>query len=872
MSLEPTAQLEFLPEASAATALAALPAPLSAWFRYRFGELTGAQRLAWPALAAGKNLLLSSPTGSGKSLAAFLPLLGEIVAAPFHSGIRCLYVAPLKVLANDVCRNLQANLGEIAAFLPEGTPLPRLAVRTGDTSAEERRRLRDDPPDVLLTTPESLAVLLSQSALTSLFSGLRWIIVDEIHALAPTKRGADLALSLERLAALTHETLQRIGLSATATPLDVVAQFLVGVGRSCAIGHVPDEPELRLTLAPLPESGSFLKELVNRLLTELAANRSTLVFTNARGLAERLAWALRRQRPDWDGAIAVHHSSLAAERRRDVEGRFKRGELRAVISSTSLELGIDVGSVDQVVLVHPPGDVVRLLQRVGRSGHGPGQVRRGLVLTANAAELLEATVTTASGRDGQCEPLRLPVHPLDVLCQQLLGMAACRWWLPEEALALVRRAFPFRDLTAADFDDCLNYLSGKGRDGSAWLPARLRWEDGLFTIRDRQTARLLRQNVGFILAEEPAPVVLQPGSGVVSSEDFGEPTPQPVGSVDQAFAERLQPGDRFLLDGRCLEFRRREGESVVVDEVAGRPAVPRWNGEGWPLSAELARRLYRLRVRAAETLRDGREALTGMFRREYGLEGEAAQALVTLFERQECVSEVPDEATCLVEAVATEAGFDYYVHTPLNRLANDALARVVLFRLAREESRPGRSLVADLGFALQGCGGFADLPVTIRKLLTPERFEEDLEAALAGSVSVRIRFQRVAQTGLMTLRNPLGRRRRVGGRSWGERRLYEQVAVTDPEFVLVRQAEREVREEVCDASTALAFVRQLPVMTVRCRWLGQPSPFVESWTQAGLGVAEVVESPAETLQRLHAQLTGRGESEENGCTSSTTGY
>jgi ATP-dependent Lhr-like helicase len=402
----------------------------------------------------------------------------------------------------------------------------------------------------------------------------------------------------------------------------------------------------------------------------------------------------------------------------------------------------------------------------------------------------------------------------------------------------------------------LNYLSGKGRDGSAWLPSRLRWEDDLFTIRDRQTARLLRQNVGFILAEEPAPVAIQTAAGNVSAEDFDAPASQPVGSVDQAFAERLQPGDRFLLDGRCLEFRRREDEVVMVDEVPGRPAVPRWGGEGWPLSAELARRLYRLRVRSAEALRDGPDSLGELLRREYNLEGAAVQALVTLFERQECASEVPDEATCLIEAVATEEGFDYYVHTPLNRLANDALTRVALSRLSRSGGRPGRSLVADLGFALQGCGGFEDVPASLRTLLAAEGFEEDLGTALAGSIAVRTRFQRVAQTGLMMLRNPLGRRRRVGGRNWGERRLYEQVAATDPEFVLVRQAEREVREEVCDTPSALAYVRQLPSLTVRCRRLAQPSPFVEGWTQAGQGVEEIVESPAEVLQRLHAQLTG----------------
>ena len=275
--------------------------------------------------------------------------------------------------------------------------------RTGDTPGPERQVFRHDPPEVLLTTPESLSILLSQSALGPLFAGLRWLVVDEVHALAPTKRGADLALSLERLSIVAAP--QRIGLSATAAPLAEAARFLVGTDRPCAIAEVHDESPLDLRVVPLADGPAFLADLMRRLIPELGACRSTLIFANTRRLAERLAWALRHRLPEWDDQIAVHHSSLATPRRREVEGLFKHGRLRVVVSSTSLELGIDIGSVDLVALVHPPGGVVRLLQRVGRAGHGPGRVRRGLVFTASPAELLEAVVTGASGRAAECEPL-----------------------------------------------------------------------------------------------------------------------------------------------------------------------------------------------------------------------------------------------------------------------------------------------------------------------------------------------------------------------------------------------------------------------------------------------------------------------------------
>src|SRR5262249_20661999 len=382
---------------------------------------------------------------------------------------------------------------------------------------------------------------------------------------------------------------QRVGLSAAATPLAEAAQFLAGAGRPCTVAQVADDSPLLLTLRPLEGDLTFVRELVALLEPELRANRATLIFTNARGLTERLAWALRRAMPDGGGVVAVHPSALAAGRRREVERRFKAGELRAVVSSTSLELGVDMGTVDLVVLVHPPGDVVRLLQRVGRAGHGPGRPRRGLVLTATTAELLEAAVTGASGRLRECEPLRIPAHPLDVLCQQLLGLAATHAWTADEAFHLVCHAWPYRELSRADFDACLDYLSGGvATEASGWLPSRLRWDDDRFTLLDERTARLLRRNLGTILAEEPCPVTLEvPPSDSLTTHH--SPLTTLVGHVDEAFAERLQPGDRFLLDGRCLEYRRLERPAghggvpeLVVVEVTGRPRTPVWGGDGWP--------------------------------------------------------------------------------------------------------------------------------------------------------------------------------------------------------------------------------------------------------------------------------------------------
>ncbi len=844
---------EFIAAPHLSSWLEQAPAAITNWFRRRYGEPTEIQRAAWSRLPTGQHLLISAPTGAGKTLAAFLPILSHLTqeATSESAALACLYVSPLKALSADTERTLSKHLEELSGLIPAASSM-RLTIRTGDSTAAERRRLWRNPPDILLTTPESVAVLLSQSKARQLFAELRWVVVDEVHALAASKRGADLSLSLERLTELSRGRLQRIGLSATATPLTEAARWLAG--DNCAIIRAGETTPLQLTIVPLQESGHFLANLVDQLMPELRANRATLVFTNNRRLAEQLNWALRRNLPQMQEQIAVHHSSLAAERRRHVEEEFKKGRLRAVISSTSLELGIDMGSIDLVVLVHPPGDVIRLLQRIGRSGHGPGRVSRGLVLTATEAELLEAAVTVASGHSSQCEPLRIPEHPLDVLAQHILGMAAAQTCSADSVFNLVRRAAPYRNLPRCDFEDCLAYLglrSSSPRSRFA-IPARLGGEVASFTILNQRTARLVRRNLGTILADPIYEIWLTHGKPHTDASRIGE--------VDRAFAERLHVGDRFLLDGRCLQVRSLQPEEtrLLVEEVIGRPMVPRWGGEGWPLSTELAQRLYVLRVQAAEAMRDGPETLARLLQCEYGLEDTAVAILAAYFQRQECVSEIPDAASCLVEIVAHDYGSDYYFHTPLNRLGNDALARVAVHRLARDWGRSADSIVADLGFALfmhrnltQEDEAIAD---KLRTLLAAAHFETDLEAALQNSAALRERFQRVAQTGLMLLRQPLGQTRRVGGRDWGARRLFDKIRGIDRDFVPLRQARREILSEWCDAAAASRYVRELQRLPLRCRHLHYPSPFAESWTQLEAGASERIETPDEALLRLHASL------------------
>ncbi len=804
--------------------MAVLPGPIRNWFGRRFRQATLAQRLAWPAVSEGRNLLLSSPTGSGKTLAVFLPVFGAIVPRRFEdsppgvqtSGIKCLYLSPLRALANDIHKNLQQTIREIDAFGP--CPV-RLGVWTGDTSSHHRQRMRLNPPDILITTPESLALLLVRKDACELLAGVRTVIVDEVHSLACNKRGADLSLSLERLSRLTKQDPQRVGLSASCHPIEEVARWLAGRGRDIRVAQAAEAAPLGIQVEYLDEddladSRGFIALLCSRLKPIFDAGDTTLVFANTRALAELITWGLRRRFPDLAGRVAIHHSSVAAQTRFTVEEGLRSCKLRVVVTSTSLELGIDIGSVDQVVLVHPPGGAARLLQRLGRSGRGPGKPRRGIVYTSNTADLLEAVVTAGAGQSGQLEPLRVRRNPLDVLCQQLVGMSIEQPWTAAEAFDLVRGAYPFRDLSLGDFSDCLKYLSGGGNHE---LPARLGWDGDRFQVAGSRTARIYRMNAGTILGEDVREVRIDAGPA--------------VGSVTSFFADRLLPGDRFLLDGRCLELTHGNGEELLVREAPGFPATVRWASGYWSMPQALAERLWCFRVRAKEALLEGAARLAQFLAEEYDLRGPAAERLVALFDEQEALSEIP-VAGLFVEASPSTTGehLDYSFHLPLSAGGAEAVARALLQRMGL----PSRALVASgaLGFTIASSEPLWFEPDGLRRLLRPDGFEIDLQRSLADSQLVGQRFANVAMTGLMLLKNPLRRRRRVGGQSWAARRLFHWLRLADPDFPLLRQAAREVREDVLDVRAGLVFLERLARQPIWLRHLPGLSPLARTWFPA----------------------------------------
>lgn len=775
------------------------------WFKNRWGCPTPAQQCLWPVMARGHHALLSAPTGTGKTLAALLPIWQELTRRP-TPGLQALYIAPLRALCHDLELKLTAWLAELK--LPLGA-----AALTGDTPVSRRRRLREDPPALLVTTPESLALWLSHGSAAATLRSLRFVVVDEVHALAGNKRGADLAVSLERVARAARHDPQRIGLSATISPLAAAAAWLGG-GRDVTLIHLPGRRDWRLDIEHLPAAvpGRFLAELLPRLEARLADAATSIVFTNVRSLAERLAWLLRRRWPGRAEQIAVHHSALATQRRRELEQRLFRGELWAVVSSTSLEAGIDVGSVDQVIMIHPPGGATRLLQRLGRAHHRPGGRPRGVIFTTQTDELLEAVVTRAAGQDRCLEPLAPPRHPLDVLCQQLVGLAIGQRHTAAGAYHLVRGSHPYRDLSLADFAGCLDYLTGGHRN---WrTAARLRFIDHQLCPCDQRLARLYRQNAGTIQAEPTT--TIHGGEG------------QPLGTVSSGFADGLKPGDRLLLGGRSLQVEARRGGELHVAEVAAVPRFTRWlDGGLWAMSLPLARRLWRFRVRLRDALIDG--DAHDVLQREYALDAALADAVLADLELQEQVSEIPAD-DLLVESVVLDGGeaVQHALHLPLPPAAAEAVGQVVVRRLFGHRAVP--VLPGGLGCLLFAPADLDLSPASLRSVLSPLRWEQDLRSVSADHPALGKRFHAAATNGLMLLRQPIGQRVRVGGRSWAAGRLLRWLRTTDPNSALFQQALRETQEEVFHLEAVLDWLADLPRRAIRQRWLSEPSPLTARWS------------------------------------------
>ncbi|GGX94711.1 DEAD/DEAH box helicase [Massilia dura] len=670
---------------------------VAAWFDAAFVRgPTEAQRRAWPLIQAGRPTLIAAPTGSGKTLTAFLAAIDALVresqATPLPDETRVLYVSPLKALSNDIRVNLLVPLEGIGARL-DALGLPphgiRSAVRTGDTPQAERNAARRRPPHILVSTPESLYVLLGSESGRNMLRTVRTVIVDEIHAVAGGKRGSHLALSLERLDALCMEQTGaqapvRVGLSATQKPISVVAQFLAGAGRDCAIvdvGHVRAR-DLGLELPPVPLEAVMPNEVWDRVydrLAELAAlHRTTLVFVNTRRMAERMA----RHLADRLGAehVAAHHGSLAKEYRLDAEQRLKRGELRMLIATASLELGIDIGDVDLVCQIGSPRSIASFLQRVGRSGHHVGGLPKGRLFPASRDDLIECAALLDCVRRDELDTLRIPVAPLDVLAQQIVAEVGSREWSEDALFDLVRRAMPYAALARERFEAVLRMLTD-GYNGRQGVRAAYLHRDAVTgTVRGRRGGKLTAVTSGGTIPDNADfTVLLEPGG-------------QNVGTVHEDFAVESLAGDVFQLGNTSYRIMRVEAGKVRVEDAHGAaPNIPFWLGEAPGRSDELSLGVARLRGEIDRLLgerEDGEEAIEhaiGWLFEHLGLDDDAARQIVEYLARaRSALSALPTRDTLVMERFFdASGGMQLVLHTPYGSRINRAWGLALRKRFCR---------------------------------------------------------------------------------------------------------------------------------------------------------------------------------------------
>jgi ATP-dependent Lhr-like helicase len=659
---------------------------VGAWFRSAFAAPTAPQVAAWPAIRSGRHALVAAPTGSGKTLAAFLAAIDALVREGVEHGLadetHVVYVSPLKALSNDIQRNLEAPLAGIRAEL-EALGLPdveiRTLVRTGDTPQAQRQSMRRRPPHIVVTTPESLYILLTSASGRKMLATTRTVIVDEIHALAPNKRGAHLALSLERLEALAGPGLVRIGLSATQKPIEDIARFLVGAHAACTIvdtGHSRQRDlAIELPEAPLEAvmSGEVWQQVYDRLAALANEHRTTLVFVNTRRLAERAARHLSERL----GAtqVAAHHGSLAREIRLDAEQRLKRGELKLLVATASLELGIDIGDVDLVCQLGSTRTIAAFLQRVGRSGHAVGGLPKGRLFPLSRDDLCDAAALLYAVGLGELDRIAVPDKPLDVLAQQVVAEVAHQEWREDELFERFRRAYPFRALTRDEFVSVAQMLA-----------------EGFHTRRGRRSAHLHRDAVNGVLRGRrgAALTAVTSGGTIPDMADYTvvlEPQAQVIGSVNEDFAIESLAGDVFQLGNASYRILRVERGTVRVEDAKGAPpGIPFWFGEAPSRSRELSQSVSRLRESIEAALdRGGASAAIEGLVQDVGVGQVAAEQIVEyLAAARAALGALPTLRTVVLERFFDESGgMQLVIHAPFGSRINRAWGLALRKRFCR---------------------------------------------------------------------------------------------------------------------------------------------------------------------------------------------
>ena len=843
------------------------------WFINKFEKLTPPQEYAIIPIQKGKNVLVSSPTGTGKTLAAFLTIISELIKLAeknrLENRVYAVYISPLRALSNDIYRNLETPLREIKDIARKrGIELQEIrhAVRTGDTQPHVKQKMLRQTPHILITTPESLAIVLVAPKFREKLRNVRWVIVDEIHSLCENKRGVHLSLSLERLQNMVEKEFTRIGLSATINPLEEVAKFLVGYRddgkpRDCLIVDTSyvKKKDIKV-LCPVYDlihtPSQIITEKMYKMLYKLIKeHKTTLIFTNTRSGTERVVFHLKQVMPKKvreisEDQIAAHHGSLSRDVRFDVEERLKNGELKAVVTSTSLELGIDIGYIDLVAQIGSPKSIIRCLQRIGRSGHRLRDISKGRLICMDRDDIVECAVMVREAYKGRLDRIKIPTNCLDVLAQHVMGMSIEKKWSVDEAFKLIRRSYCYRNLSKKQFKLLLKFISGGYAQlekykvyGKIWYDE----EDEMFGRRGKYARVIYSLNIGTIPEEVAIKVYTLRG--------------RYVGNIEEEFLERLMPGDRFILGGKVYEYISSRGVRAYVKPAFDlKPTVPSWFSEMLPLSFDLAMEIGKFREEMFKMFRKkvGKKRILKYIMENCRTDLRAANAIYQYFKEEYLylkslrVKDFPCHRNLFIEHYVDPGGRYYLIfHALYGRRTNDALSRAYAWIIGEKVKRNIGISVTDHGFALifpRGVKPNVDL-----NELSSKNIENILRKAVFKTELMRRRFRHVAVRSLMILRNYKGHEIRVGKQQLSARKLLE-ICGKIKNFPVIEETFREILEDFMDIEHAKQILRKIEKGDIKIVEINSgniPSPFSHNIILLGLSDVVLMEDRRAMLERLH---------------------
>ncbi|MFH1376835.1 MAG: ATP-dependent helicase [Candidatus Woesearchaeota archaeon] len=837
---------------------------VSTWFKNKFGEFSLPQKYAVMNIHNKENTLITAPTGSGKTLSAFLAIINELTNLSkdekLEDRVYCLYISPLKALNYDIQVNLKEPLKELATMAGHDLGI-RVAVRTGDTTQRERAQMLNTPPHILITTPESLALMLTAPKFRDHLSKVQWAIIDEVHALAVNKRGVDLSLSLERLQEFAGNY-TRIGLSATISPLEEVAKYLVGLEkgeyRSCKIVDASFLKKLDLKVISPVENIIQTTEtdlhdsLYNMLDNLIQEHKTTLIFTNTRAGTERVIHHLKTKFPEkYIENIDAHHSSLSKSHRFDTEERLRKGKLKVVVTSSSLELGVDIGYIDLVIQMGSPKSVTRALQRFGRAQHKLKGKSKGRFVVLDRDDLVECSVMLKNAVEGKIDKIDIPKNCLDVLAQHIYGEAIVEYRNPDELFDSIKQSYCYQDLQRSQYEDILSYLAGEYvalEERHVYAKIFYNREDNLIGKKGKLARVLYSTNIGTIPDESHL---------LVKIKD------QVIGTLDEGFLERLKPGDVFILGGATYQFQYARGMTVQVRATPEKlPTVPSWFSDMLPLSYDLAMEIQKFRLLMEEKFnsKKSKEEIIKFIDEYLYVDENAANSIYEYFREQYLYAEIPHKEKILIEFYKGYADNKYVIfHTLFGRRVNDALSRAIAYEISRLTKKGVSIALTDNGFYLTSTEAKKIQALRGFNNVTQDNIKDILIKAIDNTEILKRRFRHCAGRALMILRNYKGVRKQAGRQQVSAMILLKAVKRISDKFPILEEARREVIEDLMDIKNAKKVLKDLDMGRIKVKTISTdiPSPFALNLIARGFMDVIKMEDKLEFIRRMHKAVLKR---------------